>query len=89
MGRPLVAVLHGVNFDVLELRDPATYGGLTLGELERQIEAFAAELDLAVSCFQTNSEASYVTELHRIARARGRGGPQGLILNPGAWTLYA
>ena len=31
-----VAVLHGVNFDVLERRDPAIYGGLSLSELEQR-----------------------------------------------------
>ena len=31
-----VAVLHGVNFDVLERRDPAVYGGLSLRELETE-----------------------------------------------------
>ena len=32
-----VAVLHGVNFDVLEKRDPEVYGGLSLSELEMRI----------------------------------------------------
>ena len=37
-----VAVLHGVNFDVLERRDPAIYGGLSLSELEQQISGLPA-----------------------------------------------
>ncbi len=31
-----VAVLHGVNFDILDRRDPAVYGGLSLRELESE-----------------------------------------------------
>ena len=37
-----VAVLHGVNFDVLERRDPEVYGGLSLRELETQDQALGA-----------------------------------------------
>ncbi len=33
--RNRVAVLHGVNFDVLEQRDSALYGGRSLAELEQ------------------------------------------------------
>ena len=36
-----VDVLNGVNLDVLERRDPAVYGGLSLHELEQRIEAWA------------------------------------------------
>ena len=32
--RNRVAVLHGVNFDILERRDPSVYGGRSLSELE-------------------------------------------------------
>jgi 3-dehydroquinate dehydratase-2 len=38
-----VAVLHGVNFDILERRDPEMYGGLSLYELETKIERWAHE----------------------------------------------
>jgi 3-dehydroquinate dehydratase-2 len=45
--RNRVAVLHGVNFDVLERRDPSFYGGGSLSQLENQIERWAHELGLA------------------------------------------
>ena len=41
-----IAVLHGVNFDVLERRDRAVYGGLSLNQLEMQIGSWAGELGL-------------------------------------------
>ncbi len=77
-------VLHGVNLDMLGSRDPAHYGALTLVELQEQIAAWAAELDVAVGFFQTNAESAYVERLHAL-----RGGCDGLILNPGAWTHYS
>jgi 3-dehydroquinate dehydratase-2 len=76
--------MHGVNFDVLERRDPSVYGGGRLRDLERTIEGFARELGLTASCFQTNSEREYVEHLHALP-----GSADAVVLNPGAWTHYA
>ena len=82
--RNRVEVLHGVNFDVLERRDPEIYGGLSLTELENRIKHWARELDLESMFFQSNSEGEFVEHLHRI-----EGLADGIIINPGAWTHYA
>jgi len=79
-----VAVLHGVNLDVLERRPAEHYGGLSLSELEHKVERFARELGMEPTFFQTNHEGEYVEELHRSTDYA-----DGLILNPGAWTHYA
>lgn len=79
-----VAVLHGVNLDMLGRRDPALYGTLTLAELEQRIAGFAAELGLRTSCFQTNAESELVQRLHGL-----RGRADGIVLNAGAWSHYA
>ena len=47
--RNRVEVMHGVNFDVLERRDPEHYGGLHLTELEVRVKRFARELALEVA----------------------------------------
>lgn len=77
-------ILHGVNLDQLGRRDPGHYGSLSLAELEARIIAFATELGLEATCFQTNAEHVYVERLHA-----ARGAVDGLVLNPGAWTHYA
>jgi 3-dehydroquinate dehydratase-2 len=79
-----VAILHGVNLDVLERRPAEHYGGLSLSELEHRVGAFARELELEPAFFQTNHEGEYVEELHRAGEYA-----HGLLLNPGAWTHYA
>jgi 3-dehydroquinate dehydratase-2 len=79
-----VAVLHGVNFDVLDQRDPEIYGGLSLHELERRIADWAHELDLEPIFFQTNSEGEFVEYLHR-----ARDISDAVLLNAGAWTHYS
>jgi 3-dehydroquinate dehydratase II len=79
-----VAVLNGVNLDVLDRRDPALYGGLSLNQLESQIYEWAKELELLAECRQTNSEAEYVGWCHDAFDWAG-----GVIVNPGAWTHYS
>ncbi|MGB0120189.1 MAG: type II 3-dehydroquinate dehydratase [Solirubrobacterales bacterium] len=79
-----VAILHGVNFDVLERRDPELYGGISLGELEFRISGWAAELELEPSFYQTNSEAEFCGYLHRLSE-----GADGALVNAGAWTHYS
>jgi 3-dehydroquinate dehydratase-2 len=79
-----VAVLNGVNLDVLARRDPALYGGVSLEELETRIYEWARELGLTVQCRQTNNEGDYVKWLHdAIDQA------DGLVVNPGAWSHYS
>ena len=79
-----VAVLHGVNFDILERRDPDVYGGLSLLELETQIERWARELGLEAIFFQTNAEGEYCEYLHRVPELA-----DAALLNAGAWTHYS
>ena len=82
--RNRVAVLHGVNLDMLDRRPAEHYGGLTFTRLEWTIEQFARELGLEPRFFQSNHEGEFVEELHKASDYA-----DGLLLNPGAWTHYA
>jgi 3-dehydroquinate dehydratase-2 len=79
-----VAVLNGVNLDVLDRRDPVLYGGVSLNDLETQIYAWAKELGCTARCRQTNSEGEYVDWCHDALDWA-----DGVIVNPGAWTHYS
>ncbi len=79
-----VAVMHGVNLDMLGSRDPEQYGSATLSELEAQIRRWAKELELEPSFFQTNHEGEFIERLHRLPEVA-----DAVILNPGAWTHYS
>ncbi|TMM25678.1 MAG: 3-dehydroquinate dehydratase [Actinobacteria bacterium] len=79
-----VAVLNGVNLDVLERRDPAIYGGLSLNQLETRIYDWARELELQAECRQTNSEGEYVSWCHDALDWA-----DGVVANPGAWSHYS
>jgi 3-dehydroquinate dehydratase II len=82
--RNRVEILHGVNFDVLERRDPDLYGGLSLTELEVRIKRWARDLGLEPRFFQTNSEAEFVEYLHRLPDLA-----DATLINAGAWTHYS
>lgn len=79
-----IEVMHGVNLDMLGKREPEHYGTLTLDELERQIEGFAAEIGVEARFFRTNFEGEYVEHLHNLGEL-----VDAVVLNPGAWTHYS
>ena len=79
-----VAVLNGVNLNMLGRRDPDVYGTLTLTQLETRIYGWAKELSMGVRCSQTNSEGEFVGMVHEAVGEIG-----GLVVNPGAWTHYS
>jgi 3-dehydroquinate dehydratase II len=79
-----VAVLHGVNFDILDRRDPAIYGGISLSKLETKIQGWGREVGLETIFFQTNSEGEFVEYLHRLPEQA-----DAALVNAGAWTHYS
>jgi 3-dehydroquinate dehydratase-2 len=79
-----VAVLHGVNFNILDRRDPAIYGGLSLRKLETKIERWAHELGLEAIFFQTNAEGEFCEYLHRVPEQA-----DAALVNAGAWSHYS
>ena len=79
-----VVVLNGVNLDVLSRRDPATYGGLGISELETRIYEWARGLDCTVRCHHTNHEGQFVDWCHE-----AYDWADGVVLNPAAWTHYS
>jgi 3-dehydroquinate dehydratase-2 len=78
------AVLHGVNFDILDRRDPEIYGGLSLRDLETKVERWAHEAGLEAIFFQTNSEGEFVEYLHRAPEMA-----DAILVNAGAWSHYS
>jgi 3-dehydroquinate dehydratase-2 len=82
--RNRIAVLHGVNFDVLDRRDPELYGGVSLSELEQRIGGWAHELGLEPIFFQTNAEGEFVEYLHRLTDTA-----DAALVNAGAWSHYS
>lgn len=79
-----VLVLNGPNLGQLGSREPEIYGDLNLKALTEQLEALAAELSIAVSFLQSDSESVLMGAIHD-ATAKG----EDVILNPAAFTHYS
>jgi 3-dehydroquinate dehydratase II len=80
----MVAVLNGVNLNMLERRDPGLYGGLSLAQLDDRVRSWGQELGCDVLCRQTNSEGEYVGWCQELGETA-----DGLVVNPGAWSHYS
>lgn len=76
-----VLVLHGPNLNLLGEREPEVYGRTTLAEIDRRLGSLAAELGVAVECFQSNYEGALVD---RVQAARGRAAA--IVVNAGGLT---
>ena len=82
---PVIAVLNGVNLNLLGRRDPELYGSLTLSNLESKIYKWSRESGTTARCFQTNHEGAFVDNLHEAVGWA----THGMAVNPGAWTHYS
>ncbi len=80
-----VAVLHGVNFDVLERRDPEVYGGLSLDELERKIERLGARAGPGDDLLPDQLGG----RVRRVPAPGCPSSPTRSLINAGAWTHYS
>ncbi|ELR99228.1 type II 3-dehydroquinate dehydratase [Gloeocapsa sp. PCC 73106] len=76
-----ILVLHGPNLNLLGLREPETYGSLTLDAINLRLEKEAYELQVEIFCLQSNHEGVLIDAIHQ-AREKH----QGIVINPGAYT---
>jgi 3-dehydroquinate dehydratase II len=80
-GEAEILVLHGPNLNLLGRREPATYGTVSLDEINAELKALAEKEGYTLRVFQTNHEG----ELVDLIQAHG---PQvkGTVINAAALT---
>ncbi len=76
-----ILLLNGPNLQLLGLREPDVYGRETLQDVIDGLHDVAAELNVSVTCKQSNHEGDLVDWI-----GTAREGHDGIILNPGAYT---
>ena len=79
-----VLVLHGPNLNLIGEREPGIYGKDSFADINREIEQWAAELDLACEIYQSNSEGALIDKLQEM-----RAACDGVVINAGAYTHYS
>ena len=80
-----ILVLHGVNLNMFGKRDPATYGTITLDEINRKLEELGKELGCRVETFQTNFEGAICEKIQQAHIDK----VDAVLINAGAWTHYS
>ena len=78
---PVIHIINGPNLNLLGIREPQTYGSLTLADIETRLRERAAARGAQITFRQSNHEGDLVTWIQEAGAA---GEP--VILNAGAYT---
>ena len=76
-----ILVLNGPNLNLLGKREPEVYGHLTLDDISNILQQEANQLQVSLSCLQSNSEGVLIDYIHEAF-----GSYQGILINAGAYT---
>lgn len=84
MNRKKFMVISGPNLNLLGARKTSIYGKGSLEDIHQGLQQRAAELDVAVECWQYNSEGAIIDCLQKAP-----GEFDGVIINAGALAHYS
>lgn len=77
-----ILILNGPNLNMLGVREPGTYGSVTLEGIETMLrESVADQPDLQLEFFQSNHEGALIDKLQETYKRI-----DGVVFNPGAYT---
>lgn len=76
-----VAVINGVNMNLLGAREPEKYSTTGLTELQANLQQQAQQAGVELICQQSNHEGELVDYIHGL-----RGNTDYIIINPAAFT---
>lgn len=76
-----VLIIHGPNLNLLGRREPETYGTQTLQQINSNLKELAAEMNVEIKVYQSNSEGDIVSLI-----GENVDWADGIIINPAAYT---
>lgn len=77
-----IAVVNGVNLNMLGKREPEIYGTQTLEQINQEISAFCENIGVIVAFYQSNIEGE-ICEFIQKTQA------DAIVINAGAYTHYS
>ena len=76
-----ILVLNGPNLNLLGQREPQIYGRMTLDEINAELAATAAALDVELTTMQSNHEGELIDAVHSAMSSH-----DGVLINAGGYT---
>ena len=76
-----ILLLNGPNLNMLGVREPGHYGHLSLAAVEQHLQQQATKQQVALDCFQANSEEKLIEKIHQSFQK-----VDFIIINPAAYT---
>lgn len=80
MSKHKVIVINGPNLNLLGSRETDIYGTVSLDQINNALHDYAAENNIEIAFYQSNSEGDIINVIHENRNSHG------LIINPGALT---
>tara|TARA_B100000214_G_scaffold242057_1_gene177345 strand:+ start:86 stop:523 length:438 start_codon:yes stop_codon:yes gene_type:complete len=74
-------VINGPNLNLVGKREPSIYGFQTLNDIQEELFSLAAELDVKLRFFQSNSEGEMIDLIQKSLSSI-----DGILINAGAYT---
>lgn len=77
-----ILIVHGPNLNLLGVREPDIYGGVTLQDINRNLSRLAENTSIKLDFFQSNSESALIERVQQTMSD----GTDFIIINPAAYT---
>ncbi|MBO7196678.1 MAG: type II 3-dehydroquinate dehydratase [Clostridia bacterium] len=77
-----IYVINGPNLNMLGIREPEIYGGMSYADLLEMIKNHCEQRGIESVCYQSNHEGDLVDKIQEAYFE----GANGIVINPGAYT---
>lgn len=75
-------IVHGPNLNLLGVREPEIYGGITLQDINRNLSRLTENTGVKLDFFQSNAESALIDRIQQTMSD----GTDFIIINPAAYT---